>query len=246
MLKGKNAVITGGVRGIGLAIAETFCANGANVMLCYRGNDEAAEKAKEILSQYGRKVILMKGDVADYEFAQETMAKTVEEFGSVDILVNNAGITRDKLMLKMTSEDFDAVVDTNLKGAFYFLKEASKVMLKQRQGSIINLSSIVGVRGNAGQVNYSASKAGMLGMTMSAAKELGKRNVRVNAIAPGFVETEMTDVLSEEQKKAMTEVIALGRPAKPQDIANAALFLAGDMSAYITGQTISVDGGMSI
>ncbi len=246
MLKGKSAIITGGVRGIGKAIAEEFCKNGANVLLCYRSNDEAAEKAAAELSQYGTKVEILKGDVAEPKFAKEAVAKAKESFEKVDILVNNAGITRDKLLMRMTEEDFDSVVDTNLKGSFYFLKAASSVMVKQKVGSIINLSSIVGVKGNPGQVNYCASKAGVIGMTMSAAKELGRRNVRVNAIAPGFINTDMTGVLTDEQKSKMNEVISLGRMGQPEDIAKVALFLASDMSQYVTAQTICVDGGMSI
>lgn len=246
MLKGKSAIITGGVRGIGRAIAENYCKNGADVLLCYRSNDEAAEKTAKELEAYGTRVELLKGDVADPEFAKEAAAKAKELFGKVDILVNNAGITKDKLLMRMTEEDFDSVVDTNLKGSFYFLKAVSALMVKQKAGSIINLSSIVGVKGNPGQVNYCSSKAGVIGMTMSAAKELGRRNVRVNAIAPGFIATDMTDALTDEQKGKMTEVISLGRMGQPEDIANVALFLASDLSAYVTAQTICVDGGMSI
>ncbi|MFV0516640.1 MAG: 3-oxoacyl-[acyl-carrier-protein] reductase [Aminipila sp.] len=246
MLKGKSAIITGGVRGIGKAIAEIFCKNGANVLLCYRNNDEAAQKTAAELAEYGTKVELIKGDVADPQFAGEAIAKAKTDFGKIDILVNNAGITKDKLLMRMTADDFDSVVDTNLKGAFYFLKEASNVMIKQKSGSIINLSSIVGVKGNPGQVNYCASKAGVIGMTMSAAKELGRRNVRVNAIAPGFINTDMTGVLNDEQKAKMNEVISLGRMGQPEDIANVALFLASDLSVYVTAQTLCVDGGMSI
>lgn len=246
MLKCKSAIITGGVRGIGKAIAEVFCKNGANVLLCYRSNDAAAEKTQDELAQYGTKVEILKGDVADSAFAAEAVAKAKEEFGRIDILVNNAGITKDKLLIQMKDEDFDSVVDTNLKGSYYFLKEASSVMIKQRAGSIINLSSIVGVKGNPGQVNYSASKAGIIGMTMSAAKELGRRNVRVNAIAPGSIETDMTDALTDDQRAKMNATISLGRMGQPEDIANVALFLASDMSQYVTAQTICVDGGMSI
>ncbi len=246
MLKGKSAIITGGVRGIGKAIAEVFCKNGANVLLCYRSNDAAAEKTQDELAQYGTKVEILKGDVADSAFAVDAVAKAKLDFGRIDILVNNAGITKDKLLIQMKDEDFDSVVDTNLKGSYYFLKEASSVMIKQRAGSIINLSSIVGVKGNPGQVNYSASKAGIIGMTMSAAKELGRRNVRVNAIAPGSIETDMTDALTDDQRAKMNATISLGRMGQPEDIANVALFLASDMSQYVTAQTICVDGGMSI
>ncbi|MHC1722043.1 MAG: 3-oxoacyl-[acyl-carrier-protein] reductase [Aminipila sp.] len=246
MLKGKSAIITGGVRGIGKAIAEVFCKNGANVLLCYRSNDAAAEKTQDELAQYGTKVEILKGDVADSAFAAEAVAKAKTDFGRIDILVNNAGITKDKLLIQMKDEDFDSVVDTNLKGSYYFLKEVSSVMIKQKAGSVINLSSIVGVKGNPGQVNYAASKAGIIGMTMSAAKELGRRNVRVNAIAPGFIATEMTDALTDDQKAKMNGVISLGRMGESEDVANVALFLASDMSQYVTAQTICVDGGMSI
>ena len=246
MLKGKSAIITGGVRGIGKAIAEVFCKNGANVLLCYRSNDEAAQKTAEELKAYGTKVELLKGDVTDPNFATEAIEKAKEEFGKIDVLVNNAGITKDKLLIKMSAEDFDSVVDTNLKGSFYFLKAASTVMIKQKSGSIINLSSIVGVKGNPGQVNYSASKAGVIGMTMSAAKELGRRGIRVNAIAPGYIATDMTGVLTEAQTDKMNEAISLGRIGEAEDIAKTALFLASDMASYVTGQTICVDGGMSM
>lgn len=246
MLKGKNAVITGGVRGIGRATAEVFCKNGANVMLCYRSNEEAAKETAEALKKYGTQVELMKGDVSSFAHAEEVAAKAKEIFGTIDILVNNAGITKDKLMLKMSADDFDQVVKANLSGSFYFLKAVSAVMMKQRQGRIINLSSVVGVKGNSGQANYSASKAGIIGLTLSAAKELGRRGITVNAIAPGFIETDMTGVLSDEQKHKMAEVISLGKVGTPEDVANTALFLASEMASYITGQVIGVDGGMSI
>lgn len=246
MLKGKSAIITGGVRGIGKAVAEEFCRQGADVLLCYRSNEEAAKNTAEELRQYGTKVELIKGDVSDPAHADEAVKYAQTAFGRVDILVNNAGITNDKLMMRMSADDFDAVIRANLNGSFYFLKAASAVMIKQKGGRIINLSSIVGVRGNAGQVNYSASKAGIIGMTMSAAKELGKRGITVNAVAPGFIETDMTHVLTEEQKKAMTGAISLGRVGSASDVANAVVFLASDQAAYITGQILGVDGGMSI
>lgn len=246
MLKGKSAVITGGVRGIGRAVAEEFCRQGADVLLCYRSNDEAAKKAAEELKQYGTRVELIKGDVSDPAHAEEAVKTAKELFGKIDILVNNAGITKDKLLMKMTPSDFDEVIQANLSGSFYFLQAVAPVMIRQKSGRIINTSSIVGVRGNAGQVNYSASKAGIIGMTLSAAKELGKRNITVNAVAPGFIETDMTEVLTEDQKKTMFEAISLGRAGKPSDVANAAVFLASDQAAYITGQIIGVDGGMSI
>lgn len=244
MLKDKTAVITGGVRGIGKAIAKKFCENGADVILLYRSNDEEAAKTAEELKSYGTQVHLIKGDVADPQTAAETAAKVKELFGKVDILVNNAGITNDKLMMRMSPEDFNKVISANLSGAFYMMKELSSLMIKKRTGAIINMASVSGLKGNPAQVNYSASKAGIVGMTLSAAKELGRRGIRVNAIAPGFIETDMTAVLTEEQKEAAAKNITLGRMGQPEDIANAALFLASDMGSYITGQVISVDGGI--
>jgi 3-oxoacyl-[acyl-carrier protein] reductase len=246
MLKGKSAVITGGVRGIGRAIAEEFCRQGADVLLCYRSNEEAAKRTAEELKQYGTRVELIKGDVSDPAHGSETAKFAKELFGKIDILVINAGITKDKLLLKMTPSDFDEVVQANLSGSFYFLQAIAPVMIKQRGGRIINISSIVGVRRNAGQVNYSASKAGIIGMTLSAAKELGKRGITVNAVAPGYIETDMTEILTEDQKKAMTDVISLGRAGKASDVANAVAFLASDAAAYITGQILAVDGGMAM
>lgn len=246
MLKGKSAVITGGVRGIGKAIAEEFCRQGADVLLCYRSNDEAAIKTADELKQYGTRVELIKGDVSDSHHAATAAQKAKDLFGKIDILVNNAGITKDKLLMRMTPSDFDEVIKANLNGSFYFLQAISPIMIKQKGGRIINISSIVGVRGNAGQVNYSASKAGIIGMTMSAAKELGKRGITVNAVAPGYIETDMTEIMTEEQKKAMLDVISLGRAGKVSDVANAVAFLASDQAAYITGQVLTVDGGMAM
>lgn len=246
MLKGKSAIITGGVRGIGKAIAKEFCQNGANVLLCYRSNDQEAQKTVEELAQYGTKVELLKGDVADPETAKAAVAKAKEMFGSVDILVNNAGITRDKLVMRMSETDFTDVINANLNGSFYFLSAAAKVMIKQKSGRIINMSSVAGVKGNPGQINYSASKAGVMGMTMSAAKELGRRGITVNAIAPGFIETDMTAVMTDDQKGKIAESISLGRTGKPEDIAKTALFLASEQASYITGQIICVDGGLNM
>ena len=246
MLKGKSAVVTGGVRGIGRAIAEEFASQGADLLLCYRSNDEAAEKTAEALRKYGTKVELLKGDVADPKHGEEAAKKVQELFGKVDILVNNAGITKDKLIMRMSAEDFNDVIQANLNVSFNFLKSISALMIKQKSGRIINISSIVGVRGNAGQANYSASKAGMIGLTLSAAKELGKRGITVNAIAPGYIETEMTEVLTDAQKEAMLSMVSLGRPGKAEDVAKAATFLASDQAAYITGQVLGVDGGMVI
>lgn len=246
MLKGKSAVITGGVRGIGKAIAEEFCRQGADVLLCYRSNEEAAKKTAEELSQYGTRVELIKGDVADPAHAEEAAKLAKELFGKIDILVNNAGITKDKLMMRMTPADFDEVVKANLNGSFYFLNAVAPVMIKQKGGRIINISSIVGVRGNAGQVNYSASKAGIIGMTLSAAKELGKRGITVNAVAPGYIETDMTEILTDDQKRAMLGAISLGRAGKASDVAKAVAFFASEGAAYITGQVLAVDGGMAM
>lgn len=245
MLKGKTAVITGGVRGIGKAIAKAFCRNGANVILCYRSNDAEAEKTAAELSGFGPQVKLVKGDVADPETAKRVAGLIKDEFDKkVDILVNNAGITNDKLMMRMSDEDFTKVIDANLNGTFYMMKELSALMVKKKNGVIINMASVSGLKGNPAQVNYSASKAGIVGMTLSAAKELGRRGIRVNAIAPGFIETDMTAVLTDEQKETAAKNITLGRLGQPEDIANAAIFLASDMGAYITGQVISVDGGI--
>lgn len=246
MLKGKNAVITGGVRGIGLGIAEEFCRNGANVMITYRGNDEAAAAAAEKLAQYGTKVVVSKGDVADEAYAKEAMAQAVEELGGVDILVNNAGITNDKLMARMSMEDFMTVIRTNLAGAFNFTKAAASVMMKKRAGRIINMSSVSGIHGNPGQANYSASKAGIVGLTKSNAKELGRRNITVNAIAPGFIDTDMTAALTEKQKAEVQEQLLINRLGSVEDIAKLAAFLASDGASYITGQVIAVDGGMAL
>ena len=228
MLKGKAAIITGGVRGIGRAIAEEFCRNGADVLLCYRSNDEQAQKTLIELESYGTRVELLKGDVADHHTAKEAVAKAKEIFGKVDILVNNAGITRDKLIMRMMDTDFTDVIDANLNGAFYFLSAAAKLMIKQRYGRIINMASVAGVKGNPAQVNYSASKAGIMGMTMSAAKELGRRGITVNAIAPGFIDTDMTAVMTDDQKAKIADAISLGRTGQPEDIAKTALFLASD------------------
>lgn len=246
MLKGKTAVITGGIRGIGRGIAEMFCRNGADVLLVYRSSDDTAAQAAKELAEFGTRVELIKGDVADPEFARTACEKAKELFGRVDILVNNAGMTRDKLLLRMSPDDFARVVNVNLNGSFNFMKYAGAIMMKQRSGCIINMSSISGIEGNPAQINYSASKAGIIGMTKSAAKELGRRGIRVNALAPGFIETDMTAVLTDEQKKEAAKNISLGRTGKPEDVAGAALFLASDLGSYITGQIIGVDGGLII
>ena len=233
MLKGKSAVITGGVRGIGFGIAAEFAKQGANLMLCYRSNDEAAKKAAEELAQYGTQILVVKGDVCDEAFAESAIKQAAEAFGRVDILVNNAGITNDKLILRMSKDDFTKVIDTNLVGAFNFTKYAAAHMSRKKSGRIINLSSVSGVRGNAGQANYSASKAGIIGLTLSNAKELGRRSITVNAIAPGFIDTEMTMALSEKQREAALGQISMGRYGSVEDVAKLAAFLASDDASYI-------------
>lgn len=245
-LQGKTAIVTGGGRGIGRAICLEFAAQGANVVINYAGNSEAAERTAADCEALGAKAAIIKADVSKAEDVDAIIALAVEEFGKVDILVNNAGVTKDKLIMAMSEEDFDKVVDTNLKGAFLCMKAASKLMMKQRSGRIINMSSVVGVRGNAGQVNYAASKAGIIGMTKSLAKELAGRNVTVNAIAPGFIDTDMTAVLSDKVKEAILGDIPMKKLGKPEDIAKTAAFFAQDESGYITGQVICVDGGMAM
>ena len=243
-LKGKTAIITGASRGIGRMIALSFAKAGANVIINYSSSDEAAQEVAREAMEYGIKAEVIKADVSNYSEAENLVEKVLNEYGSIDILVNNAGITRDNLLMRMTEDDFDKVVNTNLKGTFNFTKAVSKVMMKQRKGKIINIASVVGIIGNAGQSNYAAAKAGIIGFTKSVAKELGSRGITVNAIAPGFIETDMTAVLSDKVKEQFINSIPLKRPGKPEDVANAALFLASDYSDYITGQVINIDGGM--
>lgn len=246
MLKDKVAIVTGASRGIGRAIAVTLAHYGANVVVNYCGSKEKAEEVAGMITKDGGRAAAYQADVADSKAVQQMFADVKEQFGSVDILVNNAGITRDNLILKMTEEEFDAVIDTNLKGVYNCLKQASRLMLKQKRGRIINISSISGVIGNAGQVNYSAAKAGVIGMTKSLAKELGSRGITVNAIAPGYINTDMTAVLKDDLKAKVTEMIPLRRLGEVEDIAETAAFLASDKASYITGQTIQVDGGLGM
>ncbi len=245
-MKDKTGIITGGTRGIGLAIARELAEAGVNLILTYKGNDEAADAAKKDLEKFNTKVYIMKKDVSSLEDAQEVAKMATSELGQIDILVNNAGITKDKLLVRMSEEDFSEVVDTNLKGSFNMIKAVSSYMMKKRSGRIINMSSIAGVKGNPGQINYSASKAGIIGMTLSAAKELGSRGITVNAVAPGYIETEMTEILTDDQKANMNAHISLGRPGQPEEVANIVRFLASDEASYITGQVIGIDGGMNI
>lgn len=246
MLKGKCAVITGASRGIGKCIATKFAKEGANVVINYRNNEEEALKVKQELEDLGSQVLVVKADVSELEQAENLIKEAKKEFGRVDILVNNAGITKDNLIIRMKAEDFDSVIKTNLKGAFNCLKAVTPIMLKQKYGKIVNMASVVGVVGNPGQVNYCASKAGLIGMTKSLAKEIGSRNITVNAIAPGFIDTDMTKILSDDQKKKILSQIPLNKFGNVEDIANVALFLGSENSNYITGQVIHVDGGMAM
>ncbi|MGU8345591.1 3-oxoacyl-[acyl-carrier-protein] reductase [Clostridium perfringens] len=244
MLKDKLAIVTGGTRGIGRAIALKLADHGANIVINYRNSDKEAEELKAILEGKGVKVLTVKCDISNFEDSKNLMDKCKEVFGKIDILVNNAGITKDTLIMRMKEEDFDNVIDVNLKGTFNCAKHASAIMLKQRFGKIINMTSVVGIAGNAGQVNYAASKAGVIGLTKSLAKELGSRGITVNAVAPGFINTDMTASLSEKVKEEASKNIPLKRLGDPEDVANLVGFLASDAANYITGQVINVDGGM--
>ena len=244
LLENKTAIITGATRGIGKGIAEVFAKQGANIAFTYSSSVDAAIALEKELNAFGVKVKGYQSNAANFEAAQELAKNVLEEFGSIDVLVNNAGITKDNLLMRISEADFDKVIEINLKSVFNVTKAVIRTMMRQRKGSIINMSSVVGVKGNAGQTNYAASKAGILGFTKSVALELGSRNIRCNAIAPGFIETEMTAALKEEDVKEWRNTIPLKRGGTPEDVANACVFLASDMSAYITGQTINVDGGM--
>lgn len=244
LLNGKTALITGASKGIGRTIAEKFAEQGANVAFTYLSSVEKGEALEKELQTYGTKIKGYRSDASKFEEADQLINTIVAEFGTIDIVVNNAGITKDNIILRMTEEQWDGVLNVNLKSVFNLTKAASKVMMKNRQGVFINMSSVVGVQGNAGQTNYAASKAGIIGFSKSLAKELGSRNIRTNVIAPGFIRTEMTDVLDPEVVKGWEQDIPLKRAGETQDVANACLFLASDLASYINGQVISVCGGM--
>lgn len=242
----KTAVITGGSRGIGLAIAKKLASNGANIAILYVGDESEGINAKNELLEYGTKVEQYFCDVSDFEASKEVIDKVIEEFGGIDFLINNAGITRDKLVLNMDEKDFDAVINVNLKGTFNMIKHTYKHFMKKRFGRIVSTSSIVGLNGNAGQANYSASKAGIIGITKSVAKELAGRGVTVNAVAPGYIGTDMTNALSDKVKDAMKAQIPAKRIGTPEDVANVVAFLCSDDAAYVTGEVIRVDGGLAM
>ncbi|EDS76943.1 3-oxoacyl-(acyl-carrier-protein) reductase [Clostridium botulinum C str. Eklund] len=246
MLTGKNAIVTGSSRGIGKAIAIKLAELGANIILNYRSDVASVKEVIGEIESKGVKVIAIQGDISNFEDAKKIVDEAKEKLGSIDILVNNAGITKDTLLMRMKEEDFDKVIEVNLKGVFNCTKNVVPIMMKQRSGRIINISSIVGLSGNPGQSNYAAAKAGIIGFTKSVAKEIATRGITVNAVAPGFIKTDMTDILSDKVKDEIKKNIPLGRIGEGKDIANTVAFLASDMGAYITGQVISVDGGMHI
>ncbi len=244
MEENKTVFVTGGSRGIGKEVALKYAENGYNVVINYVSSRTNVEELKSEFESKGVKALVMQADVTDKEAIEEVVKKAIEEFGAIDVLVNNAGITRDNLLMRMSEEEFDKVIEINLKGTYIVTKAVTKYMMKKRKGSIINLSSVVGVAGNAGQCNYSASKAGIIGFTKSIAKELASRNIRSNAVAPGFIETDMTAVLSDEVKENIHNQIPLKRMGTAREVANLIYFLGSDESSYITGQVINVDGGM--
>ena len=244
LLDGKTALVTGASRGIGRAIALRLAAEGVRVAINYAGNVKAAEEVKAAVEAAGGAAILCQADISDSAAVEAMVADVVKEFGTIDILVNNAGITRDTLLMRMKDEDFAKVLDTNLKGVFYCTKAVAKLMMKKRSGRIVNMASVVGLVGNAGQTNYAAAKAGVIGFSKSAARELASRGITVNVVAPGFIGTDMTAVLPEAVKEKTLAGIPLGKMGEPEDVANAVLFLASDQASYITGQVVNVDGGM--
>lgn len=245
LLEGKTAIVTGGSKGIGKGIASLFARHGANVAFTYLSSEEQAREVENELKTQGIKARAYRSDASDFSAAEQLVKDVLEDFGQIDILVNNAGITKDNLLMRMSEQDYDEVMRINLKSVFNLTKAIQRTFLKQRSGSIINMSSVVGIKGNAGQANYAASKAGMIGFTKSIALELGSRNIRCNAIAPGFIETEMTDKLDPDTVQSWRDAIPLKRGGTPEDVANACLFLGSDLSTYITGQVLSVDGGMN-
>jgi 3-oxoacyl-[acyl-carrier protein] reductase len=244
MLSGKTALVTGASRGIGRAIALELAAAGADVAVNYAGSEEAAAAVAREIEGMGRRAITIKADVGNAAEAEQMVSQTIEAFGHIDILVNNAGITRDNLIMRMKEEEFDQVINTNLKGVFNCIKAVTRPMMKQRSGRIINISSVVGALGNPGQANYVAAKSGVIGLTKASARELASRGITVNAVAPGFIATDMTDKLSDEQKGALLPQIPLGRMGGPEEIARVVRFLASEDASYLTGQTLHVDGGM--
>ncbi len=243
-MKGKTVIITGGARGIGKAAALKLASLGANLVINYLGNDKAASETEEACKQLGAEILLIKGDVASAEQCEKIAAAALERFGRIDVLINNAGITRDGLLMRMEEKDFDSVINTNLKGTFLMTKAVSRQMLKQRYGRIINMASVVGITGNQGQANYSASKAGVIGLTKSFALEVAAKGITVNAVTPGFIETDMTDAMTDAAIEAAKALIPAKRMGSPEDVAEVIAFLASEQSGYITGQTVCVDGGM--
>jgi 3-oxoacyl-[acyl-carrier protein] reductase len=245
-LSDTNALVTGGTRGIGRAIVDALSDAGARVAFTYRSSSDTADALVEALSEHGTDALALQGDVANFETAQAHVDAVLDAWGSLDLLVNNAGITRDGLMLRMREEDWDSVIDVNLKGVFNFAKAAYRPFMRQRSGRMVNVSSVVGLTGNPGQTNYAASKAGIIGFSKSLAKELGSRNVTVNVVAPGYVETDMTASLSDDAQNAMLDAVPLGRAATPADVADAVCFLASPAASYITGHVLHVDGGLAM